>query len=334
VDFERGIYELTGKHIEHQSVSKMWQRVSSCDNFFENLKFTSYGKQMWEDINEIYGNLPIILTGVPSSKKRHDIEKKNWCKNNLGNHIDVITCNSSEKHKYAKFNHILIDDRIEIGRQWKSAGGIFIHHITPERTIYELSIIFKKHKKIKYSKDFNETDEISKINMLYLTENQILEYLDSLNDSNVQTLIAQKQEKIISINIKNNHFVIEIFDTLTNNLITIDFQKCSEVIRDHLSNILENSNILKLCFGISEHECNLLGSNMNNVIDLQDVINDHFENICAKKLIGLIDSENFKKHKCELLFDIYTYATNNFGKIPAKKIYDKINVSDAGSKRN
>ena len=338
VDFERGIYELTGKHIEHQSVSKMWQRVSSCDNFFENLKFTSYGKQMWEDINEIYGNTPIILTGVPSSKKRHDIEKKNWCKNKLGNHVDVITCNSSEKHKYAKFNHILIDDRIEIGRQWKSAGGIFVHHITPERTIYELSIIFKKHKEIKCSEElnkFNEINEMSKINMLELTENQMLEYLDSLNNSNVQ-----KQEKIISINIKNNHFVMEIFDTSTNNLITIDFQKCSEVIRDHLSNILENSNILKLCFGIGEHESNLLGSNINNIIDLQEVINGHFENICAKKLINLIDSiesidpENFQKHKCELLFDIYTCVTNNFGKIPAKKIYDKINVSDSSSKSN
>ena len=145
VDFENGVNELTGKLPEHQTIENMWKKISYCENFFENLKFTNYGKQMWTHIVDIYENVPTILTGVPSNnKKNYDIQKINWCKNNLGKNIDVITCNSFDKYKYAATNHILIDDRIKIGRQWISAGGLFIHHVTPERTLYELKIIFGK----------------------------------------------------------------------------------------------------------------------------------------------------------------------------------------------
>lgn len=272
VDFERGIFELTGKPIENQTTSKMWQRVANCPNFFERLEFTTYGKQMWEDINIICNSVPIILTGIPSStKRRYDIEKQNWCHTNLGDHVNVITCNSSDKHKFASNNHVLIDDRIEIGRQWTESGGTFIHHITPERTIYELSTLFNKHLKLKM--ETIETSACDKfVSKFTPADLSIVTNVWNLEIDEMVTIDSEWKHN----STENPVSIVQI--ATQNNVYLIDMINASAVIKEQLYDLLTNKKILKLCFGMSEIECWNIGSDINNVIDLQEVCKNHYDN--------------------------------------------------------
>ena len=104
-------------------------------NFFEHLEWTHNGEELWKQICEIsQNNLPTILTEVLHGKskleKQYSQDKKNWCLKHLGLNINVITCESRDKYKYATSNAILIDDNIANGIKWEMYGGIFIHHIT------------------------------------------------------------------------------------------------------------------------------------------------------------------------------------------------------------
>lgn len=139
VDFEKGILELTGKAIEEQSAKDMWTSAAKASNFFSDLEWMEDGKHLWANIVH---NDPIILTGIPYGGWASQ-QKRDWCNDNLGSSIGVITCWSRDKHTFATPGDILIDDRISAKEKWVNAGGIFVHHTSAEETLDELETIFR-----------------------------------------------------------------------------------------------------------------------------------------------------------------------------------------------
>ena len=298
VDFDKGILDLTGRPVGNQTTSKMWQRVANCPDFFEKLDWTTYGKDMWKSIIEITQATPVILTGVPSStKRRYDVEKKNWCVNNLSADIEVITCNSSDKYKYASDGYILIDDRLEMGRMWTASGGLFIHHVRPERTLYELKKIFGSTNLIKqdlpivptellntYVSNGTEVVIVTSVWPNILAEGNNIISIDSewKHDSDTNS-IAIVQICIPDINIGDSAPKSDI----KNKVYIVDMINCSEIVIEQLQLLLLNKNITKLCFGIEEAECFRIGSDIVNVIDIQEICKDNYSNFTAGFLPSL-----------------------------------------------
>jgi hypothetical protein len=56
----------------------------------------------------------------------------------LGRDVEVITTMSREKYKFSGRGHVLVDDRVRLREAWEAAGGIFIHHVSAERSIAAL----------------------------------------------------------------------------------------------------------------------------------------------------------------------------------------------------
>jgi hypothetical protein len=80
-----------------------------------------------------------------------------------------LTCWSRNKHCESAENHVLIDDREDLGQKWTARGGIFIHHTSTENSIQKMVKlgIFNSGndneiaKKRKHSKESDEADDES-----------------------------------------------------------------------------------------------------------------------------------------------------------------------------
>jgi hypothetical protein len=146
----------------------MWQRVATASPaFFEHLPWTTHGRLLWNAIAplqpDILTGVPTGAGGPFSSSssisRSSSVEKYKWCQRELGvpvTHLDkvgyrynnndfdeqeeyrtttttttttrVITCWSRHKYLESGENAVLIDDRLELQRDWEAAGGTFIHH--------------------------------------------------------------------------------------------------------------------------------------------------------------------------------------------------------------
>lgn len=271
-DFEKGVINLTGRTTSDQTVAKMWQRISNHPNFFESLEWTQNGKELWNKICEISNSQPIILTGIPTMlKKQYNLEKKRWCEKNLGKDISVITCNSSEKYKYATTNHVLIDDRIENGKLWVTYGGIFIHHQTPERTLYELNKLYNK----------------DKIHLEIIPTSEQIIYSNSTKISIITDIFPDIKDNIIAIDSEWDPNAmtdtLSIFQIATvNNVYIIDMIEANDIVKEQLKMLLINKNIIKICFGIETGELIRIRSDIINLIDIQEIIIDQFNIQMAK----------------------------------------------------
>ena len=163
VNFEKGVRSLLKTGSSNLEKQIMWEGISRAPRWFEELEWQMDGRRLWSAIKHLN---PDILTGVPDIKSSR-VEKFNWCKRELGikeadaHHVDmaadglddhqsvngnfprkdktnIITCWSNNKFKEAMPNSILIDDRIDLKKNWEAAGGIFIHHVNTETTIRKL----------------------------------------------------------------------------------------------------------------------------------------------------------------------------------------------------
>ena len=137
VDFEEGYERLTGKNIKGNHVKgngDFWQPISDAGvNFWINLDWMSDGEQLWKYIKKYS---PSILS-APSREKSSRVGKEIWVRTNIPG-TELILKYASEKQELAEPNAILIDDREDNIKQWKSAGGIGILHTSADNTIKQL----------------------------------------------------------------------------------------------------------------------------------------------------------------------------------------------------
>jgi len=158
VDFDAGFRRINGESPDDMNLGRMWSMVQSANSFYKHLPWMSDGRELWDAIRHLD---PDILTGVPRHREARG-EKAEWCRRELGvetNHVDmagrershqvvrgqrregvvnVITCWSRNKYMESGFRTVLIDDRVNLAREWEMRGGIFIHHTSTEQTLKQL----------------------------------------------------------------------------------------------------------------------------------------------------------------------------------------------------
>jgi hypothetical protein len=274
-DFERGVIDLTGRSIDSQTSSKMWTKIFSCPKFFENLNPTSYCDDLWNKISLIGGQIPTILSGVPQGKKQYPMEKLSWCKKNLNADMEnIITCKSTDKYKYSNLGHVLIDDNYSNGIKWVHYGGIFIHHITPERTIYELERLFNIKDKIKVN--ISQT-----LDMDYYTSNIPVYFIDSEFNDSIELFSLAKLNSVVSIDSEwdpTSTSSVSIIQLCVNNQVyIIDWINTNNRVVEQVEQILKDNSIIKICFGLDKNELKRLNTSIYNVVDIQEVISDNFD---------------------------------------------------------
>ena len=112
------------------------------ERFFATLGWTrGCGEVLWRSLAP-FG--PCILTGLPRGTWAEP-QKREWCKKRLGAEVQVLCCLSKDKKSFAARcvregrDAILVDDRLSNCEQWRSVGGIAVHHTSLEKTLRQLS---------------------------------------------------------------------------------------------------------------------------------------------------------------------------------------------------
>ncbi|MCO6415084.1 hypothetical protein JYK14_02675 [Siccirubricoccus sp. KC 17139] len=133
-DFDRGVREVTGKRPEELPLKVMWAALARAPRFFETLAFMEDAEALWRFCQPHH---PTILTGLPHGAWAPG-QKRRWVARMLGAHVPVVTCMTREKPKWSGAGHVLVDDRLATREGWERKGGIFIHHLSAERSIAAL----------------------------------------------------------------------------------------------------------------------------------------------------------------------------------------------------
>lgn len=141
-DLNSFVYELTGSDLSDDSKldKHIWDIVNQYQEeghpTFSILNKMPDADVLWDYIR-VYR--PAILTATGMLYDYGTKEKTQWVHKNLNGYSEIITVPTSrEKAKYAKPNHILIDDRHKSIDPWREAGGIGILHKDAESTIQKL----------------------------------------------------------------------------------------------------------------------------------------------------------------------------------------------------
>jgi hypothetical protein len=140
VDFEQGFKNRFS--ITHDSVTEpeMWRHINSADRWWHDLPLMWDAKVLWEFIAPYN---PSILTGCPKSGfEAADQGKRELCRRELSETVEVITCFSRNKPLHMKQpGDILIDDLHKNIKRWNEAGGVGILHRNAYDTIKKLKVV-------------------------------------------------------------------------------------------------------------------------------------------------------------------------------------------------
>ena len=139
-DFSKRYGYVSGRH-------ELWDKLAEEKMFWAELPPMPDMKQLWGFISTFQPN---ILTAVPAVRLVWDppagIQKAMWCEKNLGISKDrVYAVQRKDKKLFAKSSdgrpNVLIDDHQQNIQEFKSAGGIAIHHTSASSSIAELEKI-------------------------------------------------------------------------------------------------------------------------------------------------------------------------------------------------
>lgn len=139
-DFSKRYGYVSGRH-------ELWDKLAEEKMFWAELPPMPDMKQLWGFISTFQPN---ILTAVPAVRLVWDppagIQKAMWCEKNLGISRDrVYAVQRRDKKHFAKSSdgrpNVLIDDHQNNIQEFKSAGGIAVHHTSASDTIAQLEKI-------------------------------------------------------------------------------------------------------------------------------------------------------------------------------------------------
>lgn len=140
VDFDKQFTESISpwkpkQFIDKNGLDEFWRKIDDRGvGFWVGMKWMEDGKELFEHITS---NYEVELLSSPSRSENSRLGKRLWVRNHkLG--VKLNLAYSHNKQKYAAPNHILIDDRKDIIKEWEEAGGIGILHTSTENTINKL----------------------------------------------------------------------------------------------------------------------------------------------------------------------------------------------------
>ncbi|KAL1508680.1 hypothetical protein AB1Y20_004775 [Prymnesium parvum] len=146
-DFDRGVAALPGargRAPSELSLKQMWRMVAQHGNFFDSLRWTPDGRDLWRGISAAAASSRVasvrILSGLPAGPlgRRSAEQKSRWCQRELGAGVELITCMTRDKHRYCTPPAVLIDDNAKLRAAWELAGGAFILHQDTPTTLRAL----------------------------------------------------------------------------------------------------------------------------------------------------------------------------------------------------
>ena len=112
-----------------------WKMITKAGvSFWSLMPWMPDGKRLWQFIKKY--DVKILSSPVKSNASK--VGKKLWVRKNLGKDVELILSPSREKQQYASSNAILIDDKLRTIKEWRSKGGIAIHHKNANDTIKKL----------------------------------------------------------------------------------------------------------------------------------------------------------------------------------------------------
>ena len=135
-DFNKGVKNITGREPNNLPTWRLWSSINKKEDFWISLEPFNHASSFIESLKKYN---PIILTGLPSSKKDLVSEhKREWVEKHLGDY-EVITCLSKDKHLHMKNpGDVLLDDNIKNCTNWNNNGGVSILFDYPKRSIDEI----------------------------------------------------------------------------------------------------------------------------------------------------------------------------------------------------
>lgn len=148
-DFMKGAHDVLGHPFDKIDLNKFPERnkndvrtaIASHPGFWEDLPLMPGALELWKYINKYHAN---ILTAYPGWDPSGKEGKAIWVKKHLNLPLERFhAVRREQKKEYAidsvtKLPNILIDDYEKNIREFESAGGIGIHHITAQKTISKL----------------------------------------------------------------------------------------------------------------------------------------------------------------------------------------------------
>ncbi len=139
-DFIKGSEEVLGVPFPEADKRTRWPMITAKKDFWDTLDWMPGARKLWSFIDKYESH---ILSAYSTKDANSRKGKMNWLKKNarLTKKSRIHLVLREDKKKFAMTNgepNLLIDDYIKNVNEWKSAGGMGIHHISPTSTIAEL----------------------------------------------------------------------------------------------------------------------------------------------------------------------------------------------------
>ena len=145
VDFDKGYKDLTGvttKYADSQGKEVFWgtfknslkDKDISEYEYWKDLEWMPDGQSLWSFIK----NYDPYILSAPTRDPESKTGKKVWVSDHLGKVKGLILVYAYKKPEYSGKNRILIDDRAQTIKEWRSKGGIGILHTSTSDTIEKL----------------------------------------------------------------------------------------------------------------------------------------------------------------------------------------------------
>lgn len=119
----------------HERLVKLYQTNTSI-GVFRDAEQLPDATHLWEYINQ--HEVEVLSSTGPMFAARIEYEKRLWLNKHKGKYKANFVRETYQKARFAKPNHILIDDQERALNPWRSAGGIGILHVCAETTIQQL----------------------------------------------------------------------------------------------------------------------------------------------------------------------------------------------------
>ena len=148
-DFDEYASRILGPMPPHQGIypEEQWQQIASNPRLYRELKKTNYADILVELATHLCKAKEwelMFLTAVPKANdlKWAFYDKMIWAQLLFPGIPVMFGPYSKDKWRHCHSGDILIDDRVSNIEEWRSAGGIAIHHTNIDATLHELSKLY------------------------------------------------------------------------------------------------------------------------------------------------------------------------------------------------
>jgi len=126
---------------------EVWYKLATNQRLYRDLIKTSYADQLVEECKDFTLTKEYNLYFLTAVPKGNDVkwsfyDKVLWAQKYYPDIPVMFGPYSKDKWQHCKAGDILIDDRQSNIDEWRAAGGIAIHHVGIDSTLYEISRLY------------------------------------------------------------------------------------------------------------------------------------------------------------------------------------------------